>query len=120
VRYIEDRGWDNDYYMTCLYRVSRSLAETRVQLSEAPLGEVFLEKDPERMTNMIRATPKMCFAFKLLAAGRNTRSPAAIEQAFRYALTRIKANDAVIVGMSTKFTDEVRFNADIVRRVLAS
>ena len=120
VRYIEDQGWNNDYYMTCLYRVSRNVAETRLQLSEAPLGEVFMEKDPERMTDMIRATRKTCFAFKLLAAGRNTRSPAAIEQAFRYALTRIKPDDAVIVGMSTKFSDEVRSNADLVRRILVS
>jgi hypothetical protein len=120
VRYIEERGWDNDYYMTCLYRVSRSQAETRAHLGEAPLGEPFLERDPERMTETIRATKKTCFAFKLLGAGRNTRSPAAIESAFRYALSRIKPQDAVIVGMSTKFTDEVRHNADLVRRILAS
>jgi hypothetical protein len=120
VRYIEDHGWNNDYYMTCLYRVSRSQAETRTQLGEAPLGEPFLEKDPERMTDVVRATRKTCFAFKLLAAGRNTRSPAAVEQSFRYALSRIKPNDAVIVGMSTKFTDEIRQNADLVRKILES
>lgn len=120
VRFIEDAGWDNDYYMTCLYRVSRTVAEMRTQLGEAPLDEAFFEKDPERMTEMIRATKKTCFAFKLLAAGRNTRSPQTVENAFSYALKRIKPQDAVIVGMSTKFSDEVTANANIVRRVMAA
>jgi hypothetical protein len=117
VSYIENQGWDNDYYMTCLYRVSRDTAETRAQLGEAPLGEVFMEKDPERMTDMIRKTRKTCFAFKLLGAGRGTGKPEAVEQAFRYALTRVKAQDAVIVGMCPKFKDEVKENADLVRRI---
>jgi hypothetical protein len=119
VQFIEDQGWTNDYYMTCLYRVSRTDAETRAQLGEAPLGEAFLEKDPERMTEMVRKTKKTCFAFKLLAAGRATRSPEAVQKAFGYALGRIKKQDAVIVGMCPKFRDEVQENADIVRRVMA-
>jgi hypothetical protein len=120
VQYVEDHGWDNDYYMTCLYRVSRNEAEARAQFGEAPLGEVFLEKDPERMTDQVRKTGKTCFAFKLLAAGRNTRNAAAVERAFRYALGRIKSKDAVIVGMCPKFQDEVKENADLVRRILNS
>jgi hypothetical protein len=120
VRYVEESGWNNDYYMTCLYRVSRNEAETRAQLGEAPLGEVFLEKDPERMTEEVRTSGKTCFAFKLLAAGRNTRNPKAVEQAFRYALGRIKSNDAVIVGMCPKFRDEIQENADLVRRILTN
>jgi hypothetical protein len=120
VAYIEDHGWDNDYYMTCLYRISRTDAETRAQLSEAPLGEAFLEKDPERMTQMVRKTKKTCFAFKLLGAGRNTRNDDAVEAAFRYALSRIKPQDAVIVGMCPRFKDEVKENADLVRKVLSA
>jgi hypothetical protein len=118
VQYVEDSGWNNDYYMTCLYRVSRNEAETRAQLGEAPLGEAFLEKDPERMTDQVRTTGKTCFAFKLLAAGRNTRNAQSVEQAFRYALGRIKSTDAVIVGMCPKFRDEVQENAELVRRIL--
>jgi hypothetical protein len=120
VAYIEDHGWNNDYYMTCLYRISRTDAETRAQLSEAPLGEAFLEKDPERMTEMVRKTKKTCFAFKLLGAGRNTRNDDAVEAAFRYALSRIKPQDAVIVGMCPRFKDEVKENADLVRKVLSA
>ena len=29
VAYIEDKGWENEYYMTCMYRVSRTAEETR-------------------------------------------------------------------------------------------
>lgn len=119
VAYIETQGWDNDYYMTCLYRVSRNDAETRGQLGEAPLGEAFLEKDPERMTAMVRKTRKTCFAFKLLGAGRNTRNADAVQRAFQFALANIKPQDAVIVGMCPKFSDEPKENAEIVRRIMA-
>jgi hypothetical protein len=111
--YIEDEGWNVDYYMTCLYRVSRTREEARKQLGEAPLGEVFLERDPERMCAAIRQTAKTCFAFKLLGAGRNLAS---VENAFKFALLNIKPQDAVIVGMFPKFSDEIAQNVELVRR----
>jgi hypothetical protein len=40
--YIEESGWDVDYYMTCLYRVSRTRQETRAEFGEAVLGEAFM------------------------------------------------------------------------------
>ena len=119
VTYIENAGWDLDYYMTCLYRVSRTVEETHAEFGEAALGESFMERDPERMCALIRQTRKTCFAFKLLGAGRNTSSPAAVEKAFRFALAHIKAQDPVIIGMCPKFTDEVKENAALVRRICA-
>jgi hypothetical protein len=118
VQYIEDKGWKIEYYMTCLYRISRIPEETRKEIGEAPLGETFLEKDPERMCAMVRKTDKTCFAFKLLGAGRNIR-PDVIEGAFRFALTNIKPKDAVIVGMFPKFTDQAQENAGYVRKIVA-
>jgi hypothetical protein len=120
VDYVEGRGWDNDYFMTCMYRVTRTADESRQQFGEAPLGETFFEKDPERMCKMVRQTKKTCFAFKVLGAGRNIDSPQHIEAAFRFVLTNIKPLDAVIVGMWPRFKDEPKENADIVRRILAS
>lgn len=117
VAYIEDQGWDLEYYMTCLYRVSRTPEEARQEIGEAPLGETFLEKDPERMLAMVRRTKKTCFAFKLMGAGRRINQPEQIEGAFRYALAGIKPQDAVIVGMFSKFANEAAMNADIVRRI---
>lgn len=117
VDYIEDKGWDVDYYMTCLYFVSRTRDETRRELGEAPLGEAFLERDPERMTLAIRQTRKPCLAFKILGAGRNSNSTQAVEAAFQFAFTNIKESDAVIVGMCPRFKDEVTENAAIVRNL---
>jgi hypothetical protein len=115
---VESQGWDIDYYQTCLYRVSRTPEEARKVLGEAPVGEIYLEKDPERMCKMIRQTKKPCLAFKVLGAGRSINSPQSIEGAFRFALTNIKPTDAIIVGMFPRFKDEVRENTDLVRRIL--
>jgi hypothetical protein len=115
--YVEEQGWDVDFYMTCLYRVSRTVEETRAEFGEAPLGETFMERDPERMTAMVRQTKRTCFAFKLLGAGRNIGRPEVLERAFRFALTNIKPQDAVIVGMCPRFKDEIAENVALVRKI---
>lgn len=118
--YIESAGWDVDYYMCCFYRVSRTRDEIRAACGgEAPLGEPFLEKDPERMTRAIRQTRKPVLAFKVLGAGRAGYTKAKIEEAFKYAYANIKPTDAVIAGMWPKFKDEVAENTAIVRALLA-
>jgi hypothetical protein len=112
IDYVEGRGWDVDFYMTCFYRVSRTAEDARKMLGEAPLplGEIYLEKDPERMSKMIRQTRKTCFAFKILAAGRSIDTPQQVEQAFRFAFEHIKPQDCVIVGMYPRYKDEVSEN----------
>ena len=120
VDYVEGRGWDNDYFMTCLYRVTRTPEDSRREFGEAPLGETYFEKDPERMCKMIRQTKKTCFAFKLLAAGRGIDPAPKVEQMFRFVFSNIKPQDAAIVGMWPRFKDEPEENAGAVRRVLAS
>lgn len=114
--YIEEHGWEVDYYQTCLYRISRTAEEGHAEIGELPVGEVYMEKDPERMTAMVRRTKKTCFVFKLLAAGRRDNQ---VERAFRFALTNIKPQDAVIVGMVPKFRDEITENVNLVRRITA-
>lgn len=115
---IESEGWEVDYYQTCLYRVSRTREEARAEFGEAPIGEIFMEKDPERMCKMIRATKKPCLAFKIFGAGRTVTNPQQVEQSFRFSLTNIKPTDAIIVGMYPRFKDEVTENAAMVRKVL--
>jgi hypothetical protein len=115
----EGEGWENDYYMTCLYRVSRTPEESRAEFGEAPLGETFMEKDPERMFKMIRQTKKPCLAFKVMGAGRNIDSPQHVEAVVRNAYASIKPSDAVIVGMFGKFKDEAAENTALVRKILA-
>jgi hypothetical protein len=116
---IESEDWDVDYYQCCLYRVSRTVQETRAEFNEAPLGETYMEKDPERMCKMIRATKKPCLAFKVFGAGRSIGSPKSVENAIRFAYANIKPGDAVIIGTYPKLKDEMKENAEIARRILA-
>ncbi len=114
----ESQGWDLDFYMTCLYQQSRTREDLEKILGEMPVGETYLEKDPERMFRMIRQTRKTCLAFKLLAAGRLINSPAQVESAIRHTLENIKPQDAIIMGMYPRFKDEVAENTATVRRIL--
>src|SRR5213594_3194387 len=73
----EEKGWDVDYYMCCLYYLTRPREEFQKLLGgEAPLGEIYLRSDPPRMFKVIRAARKPCLAYKILAAGRRIESPA--------------------------------------------
>ncbi len=116
----EEKGWDVDYYMTCLYYLTRPRAEFRRILGpDLPLGEIYLPTDPPRMYKAIRATRKPCLAFKVLAAGRRVGSPAEVRQCLAEALDQVKPTDAIIVGMYQAFGDQVGDNAASVRQILA-
>jgi len=117
---IESEGWDVDYFQTCLYRVSRTVEETRAEFGESPVGETYMEKDPERMCRMIRATRKPCLAFKVFGAGRRIDSAESREKAVRFALSNIKPTDAIIVGFYPRYSDQVKENTELVRRILSS
>jgi hypothetical protein len=121
IEYIEERGWDIDFYMGCAYNRTRTPDELRKLLGQLPLpaGEVYLEQDPERMFGVMRQTRKTCFAFKILAAGRAAMSPAGLDAAFKAALTGIKPQDGIIVGVYPRFKNEIEENARRVRALLA-
>ena len=74
---IESKGWDLDYYMTCVYERHRSEADLEKLLGHVPIpvGEVYLKSDPPRMFKAIRQTKRPCLAFKILAAGRLSERP---------------------------------------------
>ncbi|HVP45269.1 MAG TPA: hypothetical protein VMT32_01750 [Bryobacteraceae bacterium] len=116
---IESEDWDVDYFQACLYRVSRTVEEARAEFGEATVGETYMEKDPERMCKIIRATKKPCLAFKVFGAGRSIGSAEEMEKAVRFALANIKPTDAIIMGVYPKFSDQVKENAELVRRILA-
>lgn len=118
----ESEGWEADFYMTCCYQVTRTLDEVRKMTGELPLpaGEVYLEGDPARMFAVVRKVKKTCLAFKILAAGRRIQTPQQVDQAFQFAFDSIKPQDAVIVGMFPRISDEIKDNADRVRRILGA
>lgn len=118
IELAEEKGWDVDYYMCCLYYLTRPRAEFQKLLgTDLPLGEIYLPGDPPRMFKVIQATRKPCLAYKVLAAGRRVDSPAQVRESFEAAFRNIKPSDAVIVGMWQQFGDQVGDNAKLVRQI---
>jgi hypothetical protein len=112
----EEKGWDVDYYMCCLYYLTRPREEFQKILgADLPLGEIYLPSDPPRMFEVLRSARKPCLVYKVLAAGRRIESPAKIRECFEIALKNVKRTDALIVGMYQQFNDQVGENAAIVR-----
>lgn len=121
IEYIDEHGWDVDFFMGCVYNRTRTPDELRSMLNgELPLpaSEVYLEKDPQRMFAVMRKVKKTCFAFKILAAGRKARNAQEVNDAFRAAFAGIKPNDCVIVGHYPRFKNEIQENAERVRSIL--
>lgn len=118
VEAIESAGWEVDFYMTCVYERHRTREELKTLLGHVPipLREVYLEEDPPKMFATIRQTARPCLAFKILAAGRLCESQETVEQAFAETFRQIKPTDAAIVGIYPEFEDQVRLDADYVRR----
>ena len=118
IELAEEKGWDVDYYMCCLYYLTRPREEARKRLGESlPLGEIYLPDDPPRMFRVIRAAKKPCLAYKILAAGRRIGSPAEVRTCFETALKNIRPTDALIVGMYQQLGDQVGANAALVREL---
>ena len=115
---VESAGWPVDFYMTCVYERHRTRQQLQALLGHVPVrvGEVYLEDDPPRMFRAMRQTDKPCLAFKILAAGRLCERQEMVEAAFRKTFAQIKPNDAVIVGMYPLYEDQIRLDADYVRR----
>ncbi|MGD1105349.1 MAG: twin-arginine translocation signal domain-containing protein [Terriglobia bacterium] len=120
VEFVEERGWDVDFYLLCAYNRTRTPEEIRKLLGVLPVpaSELYLETDPPHAYQVAHKTSKTCFLFKILAAGRLARSPETVDKAFKDAFDNIKPQDCVIVGMFPRFKDEVKENCDRVRRIL--
>lgn len=115
-----EKGWDVDYFMWCLYYLTRPRAEfERLLGKDLPLGEIYLRSDPDRMLAVVRSVKKPCLVYKVLAAGRRIDSPAEVRACFKAALEGIKPTDAMIVGMFQQFGDQVGENAALVRELCA-
>lgn len=111
--YVEDKGWDVDFYMTCFYNLHKQKREsTLVDPFNKGANEEFNEADPPKMIQIIQNTDRMCLAFKILAAGRRCRTQEDVREAFEYAFANIKEKDAVVVGMFPKYDDQIRLNIE--------
>lgn len=115
---VESQNWDVDFYAGCVYKRTRTDEEWRKVLGGEQMEmqrECYIQSDPPRMYNVMRATKKPCFAFKIMAAGRVTNA----EQAFRLAYESIKPNDGVFIGFFPRAKDEVRENCERTHRILS-
>jgi hypothetical protein len=119
VEAVEEKGWSNDFFMTCFYCESRRPEEFEKEIGVVPVGETYLSSDPPRMCAMIRQSRKPCLGFKIPAAGRRCGSPEDVRKAFEFAFQNIKPSDAVIVGMYPRYTDQISENARLVRELAA-
>ena len=113
IDYVEDRGWDVDFYQCCFYR-------SCFGLNPAGRGELFEEEARQSMVKTIRRISKPCIAFKVLGANRHCHSPAAVERAIRFAFEHIKPTDVVLLGMWQKYRDQVAENTGYARRILGA
>lgn len=119
VAYAEEHGWETDFYMGCFYNLARQYKAAPAEEREAYKRDQFPAADAERMTAVLRRTPKPCLGFKIMAAGRNCTTPESTRAAFEYAFTHLKPTDAVVVGMLQKHKNQVAENARFVRELLA-
>jgi hypothetical protein len=119
VDYAESKGWDVDFYMTCVYNLSRTPGEAAKVAGRQVHGEFFRDADREKMLLRVRQTTRTCLIFKVYGATRQCGSAesrqAAIDLAFRFA----KPRDAVVVGMFPKYQEQVRENCQRVARAIA-
>jgi hypothetical protein len=115
---IESKGWDLDYYMTCVYERHRSEEDLKRLLGQVaiPPGEVYLRDDPPRMYKAMRQTKRPCLAFKILAAGRWSERKEWVERAFRETFESIKPGDGAIIGIYDRYSDQPAEDAEYTRR----
>jgi len=113
IDHTESKGWDLDYYMACVYNLSRSNEEAQ-KLTGAAEGELFWDPDREEMLKRVRATSKQCLIFKVYGAGRKCASRGQMQAALRQVFEYAKPSDCVIIGMFPKRTEQVRENCQLL------
>jgi len=118
IEYIEEKGWDIDFYMTSFYNVYKYVKGRRQSfiLTGKYIKDCFEKEDRKRMCETIRSVGKPCLGFKILAAGKNCESVETREAAFRFAYENIKSTDAVVVGMYPRHNDQVSENVSFAEK----
>ncbi len=117
VAYSRDHGWDVDFYMTAVYNIMKynyrpSSSITGISNS----GEAFEEDDVPVMLDLVRQVDRPCLVFKILGASRVCTTDERIEERFHMVFETIKPTDCVVVGMFQRDRDQIRMNADLVRK----
>lgn len=118
VDYVESKGWDLDFYMTCLYNLSRPRAEAERLAGGKIEGEYFHHPDREKMLERVRQTSKPCLIFKVYAASRLCGTRQQMLEALRLVFRYAKPSDCVVIGMFPKYKEQVRENCALLAEAL--
>jgi pentatricopeptide repeat protein len=119
IDYVEAKAWDVDFYMTCLYDLSRSPEEASRLSGAGADEELFWEPDREEMLKRVRRTSKTCLVFKIYGAGRRCGSSGDMLGALRQVFAAAKPSDCVVVGMFPKHQEQVLQNCALVAEAIA-
>ncbi|MCW5979422.1 MAG: hypothetical protein KIT09_15200 [Bryobacteraceae bacterium] len=120
IDYVEDKGWEVDFYMTCLYNLSRTAEEAAKVAGRRVEGELFWEPDREAMLRRVRQTSKQCLIFKVYGAGRRCASSSDMAEALRQVAASAKPADGIVIGMFPKGSEQVRENCRLAAEAFAS
>jgi hypothetical protein len=112
IEYAEEHHWDIDFYMACVYNLSRIDRVSSAITGKANEEEPFFEEDIPIMYKTIRSVNKPCLAFKILGATRRCQNQENVKAAFVEAFKNIKDIDVVNVGMYPKDLDQPALNAN--------
>jgi hypothetical protein len=118
IDYVESKAWDVDFYMTCVYNISRTKEEQEQVAGRKLDGQLFWDPDREKMLARVRQTAKPCLIFKVYGAGRKCGSPADMLDALRLVFRYAKPIDAVVLGMFPKDNEQVTENCRLFREAL--
>lgn len=119
IDYVESKAWDVDFYMTCVYNLSRTRGEQENLVSRHVDDELFWDPDREQMLSRVRRTSKPCLIFKVFGASRNCGSPSQMLDALRLVARYAKPVDAIVIGMFPKYKEQVNENCHLVKQALA-
>ncbi len=119
VDYAETKGWDFDFYMTCVYNLSRGAEEAAKVAGRAVQGEFFRDADRELMLDRVRQTSKTCLIFKVYGATRQCATADSRRAAIKLVFRAAKPRDAVVIGMFPKRQEQVLENCRLVTEASA-
>ncbi len=114
IDFAESKDWDVDFYMTCIYNLSRSKEEASRLAGRKIEGEYFREADRVEMLKRVHQTRKPCLIFKVYGAGRRCSSAADMSESLRQVFEYAKPSDCVVIGMFPKYKEQVRENCALV------
>lgn len=121
----EDEDWGVDFYTACLHNSRKRGGEPSSFITGKKKHLKFFTEDRQEMFEVIRQVQKPCIAFKILAGGQlfydktPEEIPGVVEAALRETFENIKPTDLATVGFYQRDKDQLRENAEIVKKVLA-